>query len=384
MHYYIFPTKAAWISSGSNASTTGISEKDQNYGKDQILELKKNFYNDSFDYPTRMLLKFDLNETGNSLSQSIVNGDITTPKFFLRLYESEGNSDIVSDYKISANPLSQSWDEGFGKFGDTPKVVNGVSWENRINKQGLSEITWSNSDGTKSHGGAYYTSGSGNHASQSFSSESPDINMDITDIVNNWLGGSRYIENHGILLKFSGSQETDSTTFGNLKFFSNDTNTIYSPKIEVRWDDHVACSGSNTGSLILLNTSGSDDNYLYPIGWKKEYRETEKVKFRIGARKRYIQKKFSTSYNTITGSYIPEDSGSYSIVDVATGETIVPFEDINNISYTKMSCDSTSNYFMQWMNTFNPDRVYKVIFKLKQSDGQEIIYDDDLEFIIKR
>ena len=99
---------------------------------------------------------------------------------------------------------------------------------------------------------------------------------------------------------------------------------------------------------------------------------------------RYIQKSFSTSYNTLTGSYIPEKSGSYSIVDVATGETIIPFEDIKENTYTYLSCDSTSNYFMQWFNTFHPDRVYKILFKLKYDDNQEQIFDDNLEFKIKR
>ena len=49
MHHFILAKKDAWISSGSNASSTGITERDQNYGRDQILEVKKNFYNDSFD-----------------------------------------------------------------------------------------------------------------------------------------------------------------------------------------------------------------------------------------------------------------------------------------------------------------------------------------------
>ena len=40
MHHFIYATKDAWISSGSNVATTGISQKDQNYGKDPILELK--------------------------------------------------------------------------------------------------------------------------------------------------------------------------------------------------------------------------------------------------------------------------------------------------------------------------------------------------------
>ena len=39
---------------------------------------------------------------------------------------------------------------------------------------------------------------------------------------------------------------------------------------------------------------------------------------------------------------------------------------------------------MQWLNTFEPDRVYKIIYKLKYDDGQEEIIDNDFEFKIKR
>ena len=59
-------------------------------------------------------------------------------------------------------------------------------------------------------------------------------------------------------------------------------------------------------------------------------------------------------------------SGSYSIVDVSTNTDIVPFSD-----YTKLSHDSAGHYFDQWLNTFEPGRYYKVLFKLKYNDGQE-------------
>ena len=115
------------------------------------------------------------------------------------------------------------------------------------------------------------------------------------------------------------------------------------------------------------------------IGLRDSYKESEKVKFRVGARKRYIQKTFSTSLQTTSGSYIPESSGSYSILDVGTGETIIPFS-----AYTSMSCDSKYNYFIQWLDGFYPDRVYKIIYKLKYDDGQEQIFDNNFEFTIKR
>ena len=373
MHHFIYSNKDAWISSGSNAATTGISERDQNYGQDQILELKKNFFNKSFDYQTRVLVHFDLTE----LTASLVKGDISNPKYYLRMYEAEGTQELSTEYKLAAFPISESWDEGTGKFGDNPKVTNGVSWENRTNYPDSNAVTWSQAAniGIAEQGGTVIT-GSWN-ASQSFSYQSPDIEMDVTDIVNNWLNNTN--TNYGFLLRFSGSQETDNVTRGDLKLFSAQTNTIYPPKLEVRWDDHTACSGSNTGSLTELTMSGLADNYLYMKRMRDRYKETEKVKFRVGARKRYIQKTFSTSVQTVTGSFITEGSGSYSILDVVTGETIVPFS-----SYTSMSCDATSPYFIQWLDGFAPDRVYKILLKLKYNDGQEQIFDDKFEFKVVR
>ena len=374
MHYFIYPSKDAWISSGSN-SITGITELDQNFGQDEILQLKKVFENNTFKYQTRILVQFDLSE----VSASVFNNEITNPKYFLRLYEAQGNSNISTEYKLAAFPLSQSWDEGRGKFGDNPKVTNGCSWENRSYPDGGNAVTWSSNAGVQLYGGATAT-GSTFQESQSFSYESPDVNMDVTDIVNGWFDGTiNSGNNHGFLLRFSGSQETDESTFGSFKFFSKQTNTIYAPKLEVKWDDHLPCTGSNTGSLSALDLTGASDIYVYPKYLAESYKENEKVKFRFGARKQYIQKSFSTSVQTISGSFIPEGSGSYSIVDIATGETIVPFS-----AYTSMSCDSTSPYFIQWMDTFTPDRVYKILLKLKYDDGQERIFDNDFEFKVRR
>ena len=49
-----------------------------------------------------------------------------------------------------------------------------------------------------------------------------------------------------------------------LKFFSRQTNTIYSPKLELRWDDHLPATGSNTGSLTALDLS-SNRKLLYQL-----------------------------------------------------------------------------------------------------------------------
>ncbi len=127
MHHFIFPTKDSWISSGSR-KTDGKSFTEQNFGKDEILELKKEFYNTVFDYPTRVLVQFDITDIKDSIENlKSTNEEIipsTDPtfgsKFYLRLYEAEGNQELSSDYGLTAHAVSESWDEGRGKFGSSP------------------------------------------------------------------------------------------------------------------------------------------------------------------------------------------------------------------------------------------------------------------------
>ena len=367
MHYFVFPTSDTWISSGSNP-IDGETYKDQNFGQDQILEVKKHFFNKSFDHPTRALVNFA--GTGfNTLSQSIVDGDIPSDaKFYLRMFEAQGNSDLSADYKLAFQPISQSWSEGVGKFGDNPKTTDGCSWDNRVNPVGGPAKVWTNNGTTILNVSS---------STQTFSHQSPDVEVEVTDMVNMWLSGSE--ENYGMLIRFSGSQETNETTFGKLKFFSRNTHTIYAPRLEARWDGHTTIAGSLTGSLSELDVSGNTSNFIYTIGLKDKYKDTEVPKFRIGARKQFIQKTFTDSYQTSSGSYIPEGSGSYAIQDVATGQMVIDFS-----SNTLLSCDTKSNYFIEHMNGFYPDRTYKILIKVKYNDVQEEIFDNDFEFKIVR
>ena len=99
MHHFIFPSQDTWISSGSNL-ITGESFKDQNFGRDQILEVKKEFFNNSFDHFTRALVNFAGTEF-TELSKSVADGTISSDaKYYLRLYEAEGNAEMTEEYTL--------------------------------------------------------------------------------------------------------------------------------------------------------------------------------------------------------------------------------------------------------------------------------------------
>ena len=64
MHHFILATKDTWITSGSS-HIDDTQFRDQNFGQDEILELKKFFYNNKLDHQTRVLVQFDLTELSN-------------------------------------------------------------------------------------------------------------------------------------------------------------------------------------------------------------------------------------------------------------------------------------------------------------------------------
>ena len=86
---------------------------------------------------------------------------------------------------------------------------------------------------------------------------------------------------------------------------------------------------------------------------------------------------FSTS-PLKTVKYLPSTS-YYSVVDAETEQVIVPFD----TNYTKLSCDSSGNYFNFWFNGLQPERFYKFCFRVDQG-GNIRYYDDNFYFKVVR
>jgi hypothetical protein len=155
-----------------------------------------------------------------------------------------------------------------------------------------------------------------------------------------------------------------------LKFFSKETNTIYEPKLEIVYDDYTF----NTGSLSMVTGSAQEEYKVVVTNLKKEYPSNSKVKIRIKGRDIYPSKSFGTTFAYDQTKYITNIF--YQIEDYKTGEIIFPFDD-----YTKISCDSTSNYFVMDLNTLPINRIYLLKLKIVEN-GISTIIDEKLTFEI--
>jgi len=117
--------------------------------------------------------------------------------------------------------------------------------------------------------------------------------------------------------------------------------------------------------IIIINS------YTVYTDLKKEYKDTSVNKIRIYARDKYPRKSPTNKFPLTTVKYLPNNT-LYSIKDAATEETIIPYDNI----YTKVSCDSTSNFIYVDMTGLMPERYYRLEFKVVDGFIEEFIEDD--------
>lgn len=338
-----------------------LQQPTQNTGLDEILEVSKTYYGNLKD-TARSLIKFDT----TYLSSSIVNGDITMSSADLILKECESN-EIPIDYTVYAYPISQSWDMGIGTRFDNI-TTDGVSWNKRTSENWLDNGFSTGTTGSfNGKGGTWYT---GSYSSQSFSYQSADIEMNVLTPFQSWLSGS--IPNEGFILKHDSSKENDTTDYGQLKFFSKETNTIYQPKVRIGWDD----SSFTTGSLTELT---ADDIHITFKRLKVRYKRGNTPTIRVFGREKYPLKTYTNQYSYTDVKYLPSTT-YYQIKDAITEEVIVPFND----NYTKVSCDSNGNYFKLNLTNFEYNRDYYIEIKVVRDGVTEYFTDKDLTFTVEK
>lgn len=390
--YRIFPEKDTFIYTEGPLA---------NLGRDALLEVG--------GYPTsaggqtlRTLIKFSTEEIKDVLTDK-VGATLTTGSEYINTTGFSASlhltlnyaAELPIDYSINVHPLAEEWDEGTGKFGDVPVDKSGCSWSfknaaaDRWNSgsvsisgaltgsgwnSGVSELYTTSSYNPELPGGGqwYFTSGSNPvpiSGSISFTKNSDhDLDVDVTRMVDYY--ANNFMTNYGMMVKLPNPLEFNNNSSVRLKYYGEDTNTIYPPYLEVKWDDY-----SHTSSLSEI----TDPEAVISIKNNKgKYTDEGKQRFRIHARPKYPVRTYTTSSAYITNYTLPTAS-YWGLRDENTEEMVFDFD----TTFTKLSADNTSNYFDIYMDGLQPERYYRLLVKT-EIDGNTTIIDNDQIFKVVR
>tara|TARA_Y100001973_G_scaffold94086_1_gene145688 strand:+ start:18 stop:1178 length:1161 start_codon:yes stop_codon:yes gene_type:complete len=386
MHYFEFGKRDTTLYSGGTTAS-------RNTGLDEILEINKVVNNNgTVGNVSRILIDFDL----SFISKSIQDGKIpANAQYFLNLYDAT-SEEVEAEQPLHVYMVSGSWKQGTGKLDHDPVTSDGATYQYRDHEAKTPWVTGS----VLTDGGAWFTASvDGQYevsTSYDLTFDRRDVRANVTDLVNNFIYSSSVYPNNGFIVKredsgshgdhpsssmfdFDAGQEGDSSRLGNLKYFSRDTHTIYPPKLEAVWDD----SSFSTGSLSPLSTTDLERLKIYFQNLRQEYNENSIVKFRIVGRELYPTTTFATTPAELTIKYLPSSSAFYEIRDADTEEVIIPYG-----SGSRISCDSTGNFFRVQMNGLQAERNYRFAFKVVSGSGttdeQINFYDDNYDFRVVR
>ena len=382
-YYFIFPENDATIYSHPDRTK-------MNTGGDEILEIvKEKGSSDQVYYPSRVLIKFRNEEIkdviANKIGSTTFNSGIS--QVTLQLLSTE-HKNLPSTLNLEVFAVSQSWDEGTGRYSNLPTGSNGCSWIFRDNDTTGTKWTTSsfgvpttgsiNAPGITEGGGVWYTGSLFQGSQQFLKGDNLDTDIDVTTIVQkhsaSLFANSTYptgIFNHGFLIKQPDSVETNtSNSFGEMKYFSVDTHTVYPPRLTFKWDD------STHNKQSLAKQSGELFVSLYRN--KEEYNQNDEAFFRIHVRDKYPVRQFASSSNFLNVGYFTTSS-FYSIRDAHTEEEIIPFDN----DFTKLSADDDGMFFKLFMKGLQPERYYRILFNHTNNEGTKV-YDDNYHFKVVR
>jgi len=323
-----------------------------NAGFDEILDIGK-VVNDTTDIVSqtayasasaRTLISFELPSTESVPADS---------SYFLNLRLANA-SKLKRNQQLVVYLVSQSWDEGSGYLNQQPVNVNdGATW----NQLGAN-VSWSMA------GGDFLTLAT----SQSIILSSyplQDIRVDLTNILRPIVSESRQVEFNGVVVQFPISDEEDTANEGNLRVFSTQTHTIHQPTLEIAWDSQIF----STGSLLAVPSLNVK---IVPSNLRETYTKGDIDKILLVVRDQFPLKTFDATLRYKNRYYLPQTS-YYSVVDVQSNTTIIPFDE-----FSKINTDTSGSYVVLDTSPLYPGRFYQLKLKVVNGDFVRTIDVDTL------
>ena len=370
--YKLFPAKDTSLYSMYPTMNTGI---------DPILQISNlNFAVDNSPSVARSILQFDDSEIANVLENKVGS---KTWDAQLRCFIATAQG-VVEDSTLELFPVYNGWNQGTGTYLDEPITTDGAAWNSPLFGGGDAwDIGGASLGYTSSYnptyapqgGGSWYLSSSDGvtqyPVTQSFDPRSEkDLSVYVKSMVEDWYSGS--LSNNGIIIKWENAAEfsTNKQVQPVMQYYSVDTNTIYPPELDIKWDDSVWNTGSSTTTELF------QPNAFIALADNVGTFYSESVnRFRINCRPKYPAQVWSTSSLYTKQYYLPSGSAWYAVKDLDTNEYVVPFDS----RYTRISADVSSSYFDIYMNGLQPERYYQILIQV-DSEGSTTVYDDNYYF----
>ena len=235
---------------------------------------------------SRHLIQFDLSGLESRLDSKEINADYVSAyklKFTNCIpsdtvldteYEFDIlNKKVAASFDLIAFPINKSWDEGRG-FDLTEQHLIIRSKGSYTDLTGYSNWISATSSTDWDEPGIF-TDPTGstavtNYVSQHFAIGSENLEMDVTDIVKDWLSGGS--DNNGMALSYSRPFELESADTRFISsFYTNKTNTSFKPYLEVQYDqvikdDRHQVANNRTSRLFLYLFSGNSAVNFYSAG----------------------------------------------------------------------------------------------------------------------
>ena len=189
---------------------------------------------------SRVLIQFPVDEISAARTAGTIpaSGSVN---FYLRMFNARHPFTVPREYTLVVNPVSQSWQEGYGLDTDSYIDTGYSNWI--VASSASSGITdWTTEGGTYITG-AYPTSNQVYTYKQTFVSGIEDLELDVSNTVEDWISGASPTKlpgNFGFGIFLTGSQEDGSQerSYYNKKFYARGTEYFYKkPVIEARWED---------------------------------------------------------------------------------------------------------------------------------------------------
>ncbi len=309
-----FDTNLSTRATGSNSGRADVVEVYSIWERQQVSSSQATGSQEL----SRVLMQFPVDQISSNRTAGTIpaSGSVS---FYLRVFEAEHSRTIPKDFKLVVQAISRSWEEGEGvditTYKDTTRDEQGSNWM-RASK----DSAWSNVGGDYHSDPTYI---------QNFTGGVGDIELDVTQLVEEWIAGTKSNYGLGIRLSssfeayFSNSSGADSgsvihnpdgakKSFYTKRFFARGSQYYFKrPVLEARWN---SVTKDDRGEFYFSSSLAPADDNLNTIYFYNYVRGRLKNIPSIGTGAIYVSLYSGSSDNT---------APSGSKLRLYTGETAI-------------------------------------------------------------